>query len=90
MREDGPLEGKMRQISITLFLLSPIFPCTVEVAPDVGFDDLGVPGKLAMSSLECHNLAGSRAWACEIYSCEQRPPGRFSLMESHFPTEISA
>jgi hypothetical protein len=36
------------------------------------------------------NLARSQAWAYEIYPCEQRLPKRFSLTESHFPTEISA
>jgi hypothetical protein len=43
-----------------------------------------------MSSLECHKLARSRAWACVIWPGEQRLQECFSVMESHFPTEILA
>jgi hypothetical protein len=35
------------------------------------------------------NLAGIRAWASEIITCEQRLPECFSVMESHFLTEIT-
>jgi hypothetical protein len=35
--EGGLPSGKMRQISSTIFLLSSIFPCRVDVAPSVGF-----------------------------------------------------
>ena len=35
--EDGLPGGKMCRISNTISLLSLIFPCTVDVAPDVGF-----------------------------------------------------
>jgi hypothetical protein len=52
--EDSLPGGKTCQISITIFLLSSIFPRTVDVTPSVGFDDLGVPGKLAVSSSKCH------------------------------------
>ena len=43
-----------------------------------------------MCSSKCHKLARSRAWACEIWPREQWLPECFSVMESHFPTEILA
>ena len=54
VRKDGPPGGKMRHISNTISLLSSILSRTVDELSVSVFDDLGVPGKLAMSSSECH------------------------------------
>ena len=54
------------------------------------FDDLGVPGKLTMSSSGCHKSREKSSLACEIQLCEQRLPECFSLTESHFLIKISA
>jgi hypothetical protein len=54
------------------------------------FDDLGVPGKLAIPSFLKFGLARSRAWVREIRSREQRPPECFSMSEGYFPIEIPA
>ena len=49
-----PREENTCWISTTISLLSSILPRTVDELPVSVFDDLGVPGKLAMSSSECH------------------------------------
>ncbi len=54
MREGDLLGGKTCQISNTIFLHLSIFLHMVDVASGVGFDDLGILGKLAMSSSGCH------------------------------------